>query len=339
MFFRSRLIPLNKSHPKLPGPKDFRPIIVSSPIIKLLEARLLPKIRDYLQNHLYRGQIGFTPGLGTSVNLHRLVQKYAELSNKNERGYALFLDFKSAYNAVLHSKLFKRLKKVLNEDEIKLIQAIYSRQSISIQDCHFTPNCGVAQGSLISPGLFNIYVEPLYKKIEREGISDDCIMAYADDLLVVCPTLNHLQKVIKAVRRWCDKNNFKLNEIKSGIVELLPRKGPYRPMFDDKDSIEGIPFTRKYKYLGTWISNKLTMDTQLNFIKQKTNFLTTKLYPLLREVSLSFRINLWEVFLKPLFDQLIHLFLDASKSNQDRANRLFKYSFKRFTLLAILQID
>jgi len=223
---------------------------------------------------------------------------------------------------------------VLNEDEIKLIQAIYSRQSISIQECHFTPNCDVAQGSLLSPGLFNIYVEPLYKKIEREGISDDCIMAYADDLLVVCPTLNHLQKVIKAVRRWCDKNNFKLNEIKSGIVELLPRKGPYRPMFDDKDSIEGIPFTRKYKYLGTWISNKLTMDTQLNFIKQKTNFLTTKLYPLLREVSLSFRINLWEVFLKPLFDQLIHLFLDASKSNQDRANRLFKYSFKRFTLLA-----
>jgi len=113
IFFRSRLIPLNKSHPKLPGPKDFRPIIVSSPIVKLLEARLLPKIRDYLQNHLYRGQIGFTPGLGTSVNLHRLVQKYAELSTKNERGYALFLDFKSAYNAVLIPNYSKGSRKCL----------------------------------------------------------------------------------------------------------------------------------------------------------------------------------------------------------------------------------
>ena len=76
VFFKSRLIPLNKCHPNLPGPKDFRPIVVSSPIVKLLEARLLPKIRGYLRKEMYRGQIGFTPDLGTSVNLFRLLKKY-----------------------------------------------------------------------------------------------------------------------------------------------------------------------------------------------------------------------------------------------------------------------
>jgi len=47
------------------------------------------------------------------------------------------------------------------------------------------------------------------------------------------------------------------------------------------------------------------------------------------------RINLWEIFIKPLFDQLTHLFLaDTAKTNQNRAKILLKYSFKRLTLLA-----
>ena len=335
MFFKSRLIPLNKSHPHIPGPKDFRPIVVASPMIKLLEARLLPKIRDYLKKSLYRGQIGFTPGLGTSVNIFRLAQKYANLSTKKEKGYALFLDFRSAYNKVLHSKLYKRLEKVLSVEEIQLIKAIYSRQSISMNNEQFTPNCGVAQGSLISPGLFNIYVEPLYKKIENQGVSSDSIMAYADDLLVICSSLNQLQKVIQTVKQWCKKNNFELNEKKSGIVELLPRKGPFRRQFKDEDMLEGINFTSKYKYLGTWISNKLTLDSQMEFIKMKTDILASKLFPLLHDVSLSLRINLWEIFIKPLFDQIVHLFrADPAKTNRLKAMRLFKYTFKRFTLLS-----
>ena len=56
---------------------------------------------------------------------------------------------------------------------------------------------------------------------------------------------------------------------------------------------------------------------------------------MLRDVSLSMRINLWEIFIKPLFDQLTHLFLaDTAKTNQNRAKILLKYSFKRLTLLA-----
>ncbi len=113
-FFQSRLIPLNKVHPKLPSPRDFRPIIISSSIVKLLESRLLPKIRDYLTTKLYRGQTGFVSGMGTSVNLGRLTERYKKLMEKKTRGFALFVDFKSAYNTVLHSKLFKRLKKVLS---------------------------------------------------------------------------------------------------------------------------------------------------------------------------------------------------------------------------------
>jgi len=174
----------------------------------------------------------------------------------------------------------------------------------------------------------------LSSKIELQGVPSDSIMAYADDLLIVCSSILQLNNVIRIVKQWCCKNNFKLNESKSGIVELLPRKGPYRPQFKDGDSFQGISFTSKYRYLGTWITSKFKLGTQLDHIKRKTDFLAAKLFPLLHDVSLSLRINLWKVFIKPLFDQLIHLFLfDKAKSNQEKANRVMKYTFKRFTLL------
>jgi len=37
------------------------PIIVTSPIVKLLEARLKAKVDDYMMTVLHRSQVGFVP--------------------------------------------------------------------------------------------------------------------------------------------------------------------------------------------------------------------------------------------------------------------------------------
>ena len=48
----SRLIALNKVFPNTPNRKQFRPILVCSPLQKLLEARFLPKLMKYLTDKL-----------------------------------------------------------------------------------------------------------------------------------------------------------------------------------------------------------------------------------------------------------------------------------------------
>ena len=60
-----RLVPLNKVSPKTPNRKQMRPILVQSPIVKLLEARFLPKLQDYLTKRLCPAQTGFVPGMGS----------------------------------------------------------------------------------------------------------------------------------------------------------------------------------------------------------------------------------------------------------------------------------
>ena len=52
-----RLILLNKIHPNIPNPNQMRPIIALSPIVKLLEARLKPKLDQYLQEKAVQAKL------------------------------------------------------------------------------------------------------------------------------------------------------------------------------------------------------------------------------------------------------------------------------------------
>ena len=48
----SRLVPLNKVFPNTPNRKQMRPILICSPLQKLLEARFLPKLTNYMNDKL-----------------------------------------------------------------------------------------------------------------------------------------------------------------------------------------------------------------------------------------------------------------------------------------------
>ena len=103
---------------------------------------------------LHRGQTGFVPGMGITVNQMRMVQRVKEITIDKKHCYGLFIDFSSAYNTILHTKLYQRLEKALTIEEIQLIKAIYSRTNIKLGNHSFNPNIGVARGQL-SP-LFSL---------------------------------------------------------------------------------------------------------------------------------------------------------------------------------------
>ena len=94
-----------------------------------------------------------------------------------------------------------------------LLKAIYSRISIDLEGVRLRPNQGVAQGSVLSPALFDVYAEDLLYTIEKEsGLSKDQILMYADDLLVICPDQVILKHVIEIIQEWSQKNSMILNK-------------------------------------------------------------------------------------------------------------------------------
>ena len=128
------------------------------------------------------------------------------------------------------------------------------------------------QGSLLSPFLFNIYVNDLLENwnacTDRENV-----LAYADDTAVVFLSKEQLSKIIRTIESWCNTNKMELNRLKSGIIFLE----------NDKlvgHSFEGFPVVKNYKYLGFLINRLLDPTPQLDEVKDRCRKITAALYVL-----------------------------------------------------------
>ena len=109
------------------------------------------------------------------------------------------------------------------------------------------------QGGILSPNLFNIFVNDLITELKKEGIF---INVYADDLSCVGLGLQELNRTIKIIYKWIEKNNISINHLESGIIFHNKRVINSVQVEDGKYS--KIPIVDSYKYLGVIINKNLT---------------------------------------------------------------------------------
>lgn len=351
-----RLCALNKVFPRIPNRRQMRPINIGSPILKALEARFLPPLKKYLRERLDRAQTGFVDGMGIFVNLRRAVNRIQLRTGRkgNQVCYGLFVDFSNAYNMVPHKLLFEKLrsKKVLHDIEIDYLEQIYSRLRIRVGKHIICPNRGVAQGSILSPALFNIFIEDLSQELQmKAGINIEDLLFYADDLLTICTSPEQLRTAIQVIKEWSKNNGMLLNESKSGIVVFANRNSKTIPWMRNsklnngkqneqaiwmptKTEFEGIPICNKYKYLGTWLDNKLTVQNQISHIKKKAGHVISRLYPYLKQASAEGRRDMWTTMIQPLFGALFPIVDgDKTKKAQSQALVLWRSTFKSMMLI------
>ena len=76
------------------------------------------------------------------------------------------------------------------------------------------------------------------------------------------------------------------------------------------------------------------METQVDRITKKSNFLFTKLYPYLINATADARKDMWRTMVLPLFNTLlILLYYEKAQSHSWRTLRLLIGTFKRFLLI------
>ena len=162
---------------------------------------------------------------------------------------------------------------------------MYSRNQIEYEGVRIHPNQGVAQGSILSPTLFNIFSKDLLYKLEQEtGLSRDCILMYADDLLIICEDQSKLELVIKVVKDWSAANSMILNKNKSGIIEFRPRRNKPSRNFQIND--------RSVNLCGLTLNPTLQLSQQIVNVSKKAKEIYSRICPFLYSAEAGTRKNL-----------------------------------------------
>ena len=117
----------------------------------------------------FESQIDVLPNNRTAdrvFTLRILIDKYVH--NHNEKIYASgFVHFKKAFNSVWHDGLLNKLLQIdVGGSFYNLIKSLYHNSSCSIkiaqkQTRSFHYARGVRQGCILSPSLFNLYINNL----------------------------------------------------------------------------------------------------------------------------------------------------------------------------------
>lgn len=325
--FEARLVALNKVHPQIPKPNEFRPIIVMSPLLKFLESRFLPKLQLYSTTQMLPSQIGFVKGFGCEVNIKRLIMRGKELLRRSPQHWTiLFFDFSNAYNSVIREILYQKLadKRILNQHEINWLRSLHNRITIASGKSKIRTLNGVHQGSMISPLLFDIYIEPIIEEVHTKlGIDLADILFYADDLAIICP-YNMSERVIQTVEETALSLNLKVNKKKCGVL-FLNHRGWKKPRIK---TMREYPVVKSYKYLGVEIDGSLEIGDYHKRIKRKSSFILSRVGNLLPKFEPQTRKFLWSMLVRPLFDYIFPFLEDMSANLREKTLATMRGSLK-----------
>ena len=181
-------------------------------------------------------QGGFRKGRGTRdqiVNIHWIIQKAREFQKNT---YFCFIVYAKAFDCVDHDKLWKILREMRIPDHVTcLLRNLSADQEATVRTEHGTTDWfqigkGVCQGCILSPCLFNLYVEYTVRnagleeaqagiKIARRNINN---LRYTDGTTLMAESEEELKSLLMKVKEESEKVDLKFNIQKTKIMASSP---------------------------------------------------------------------------------------------------------------------
>ncbi|GFW90426.1 RNA-directed DNA polymerase from mobile element jockey [Trichonephila clavipes] len=175
--------------------------------------------------------------------------------------------------------------------------------------------CGVAQGSLLGPLLFNLYINdiPDYTLTKLNMFADDT--AVHTTYRRISSVTYALNKHLKLLEKYYDQWKISINVEKSAAVIFTKRRKlpPPPTMYNTT-----IPWSQSTKYLGIIFDKNLTWRTHIQHTRNKFRKIMFKLYPLIgrnSELSRDNKVLLFTAVMRPILAYGCPVWGYAAKTN------------------------
>ena len=184
------------------------------------------------KNFIKSEQAGFRKNYRTSDHiffLKTIVDKYVLNAKKGDKLFACFIDLRKASDTVWHDGLFLKLQKAGIRGKIcQVIKSMHHGLRAKVKCNQLMSDSiditkGVHQGNVLSPLVFNIFINDLGDFIldtEAPVLYGSRIshLLYADDLLFFSTSAAELQQNISKVIDFCNRWSLSINPDKSKIM-------------------------------------------------------------------------------------------------------------------------
>uniref|UniRef100_A0A3B3C1C6 Reverse transcriptase domain-containing protein n=1 Tax=Oryzias melastigma TaxID=30732 RepID=A0A3B3C1C6_ORYME len=261
---------------------NYRPVSNLPFLSKMIEKIVLIQLNEFLnENSIFEQyQSGFRTNHSTETALVKIVNDIRCNLDCQKLSVLVLLDLTAAFDTVDHNILLCRLRGLgISGTVLKWFYSYLTdrRFYVSMDTCSskvFDINCGVPQGSILGPLLFNLYMLPLGDIIRRHGV---CFHSYADDTqlyIAVSPddeeSVNVLLNCILDIKSWMAENFLQLNQDKTEVLVIGSE--------DKREFV--LSKLKNYKTSQCVRNLGVIFDSEFNFIPQIKNITKTGFYHL-----------------------------------------------------------
>jgi hypothetical protein len=254
-------------------PLNYRGITLTSAVYKLYCSVLESRLRVWFESNdaICDEQNGFRKGRNCVDHLNVITSLIVTRKVSKKHTFAAFVDFSKAYDRVDRTLLCNKLEAYgICGKMMATLRAIYDKVKCNVRvnglsTQWFDGAVGLKQGCILSPLLFNMYINDLCIAIKATGkglkVGEETIgiLLFADDLVLLAENEKDLQDLLNVLSNWCLKWRVMINSDKTNIVHFRP-KGQPQSEYAFECGGSTLAYKDKYRYLGLWLSEYLEYE-------------------------------------------------------------------------------
>ncbi|KAL0151642.1 hypothetical protein M9458_053043 [Cirrhinus mrigala] len=304
----STIIPVPKK-PKTRGLIDYRPVALTSVVMKSFERLVLAYLKDITGPLLDPLQFAYRANRfvddAVNMGLHYILQ---HLDKPGTYARILFVDFSSAFNTIIPD-ILQSLSQLSVPTSICqwITNFLTDRQQLvrlgKLTSGTRTISTGAPQGCVLSPLLFSLYTNDCTSKDPSVKL-----LKFADDTTVIGlirdGDKSAYRQEVEQLSLWCSHNNLELNTLKTVEMTVDFRRKPpaLTPLTIMNSTVAAVD---SFKFLETNISQDLKWDIHIDSMVKKAQ---QRLY-FLRQLK---KFNLPQALMTQFYSAVIESVLCSS---------------------------